>query len=644
MNMEKKLKNRLIFVAILTLLFMILLFIKNSSNNTKIAKEKDLLAIQNESEKDFKTNGYTLENPNIILNPYEISPLTALILFETPNEERVSITVKGKDKHTTFNNTFENTKKHYIPVYGLYPDSENEIILEYGNNSKTIYIETEKLPDDFILPISVKVDKTKLDNQLYFFTPASVGYTAAYDINGDVRWYLTKNASWEIERLDNGNILLSTERLLIEPYYTTGMYEMNLLGKIFKEYKLQGGYHHDYFEMENGNFLVATCDPQSVTVEDIIVELDRETGEIIKQFDLKDILNQEDGKSESWSSRDWFHNNSVWYDKKTNSITLSGRHKDAVINFDYSSGKLNWIIGDSTNWDDEYQKYFFKPVGELEWQWSQHSAKITPEGYVFIFDNGNNKSKIEENYVPAIKSYSRGVMYEIDTNEMTIKQIWQYGKEKGSDFYSPYISEVDYLDKNHYLVHSGGIVYKDGVISNYPAGLSKGCDLVSHTVEILNDKEIFEIKLPTNNYRAEKMDIYNYSDSNINFSNKELGIFSKTKIDSNKLALNLTAKEIPKEYNVSFIAEKDRLSFSGDFNENDDVKLILNKGFINKLYKIALKEEKHEALCIDIFSKNKTDDKVSVTKFINYRSLFGRYNLYVEINGKVYNTKQHIKI
>ena len=139
---------------------------------------------------------------------------------------------------------------------------------------------------------------------------------------------------------------------------------------------------------------------------------------MLKHFDLKDILEIDDGKSENWSSYDWFHNNSVWYDKKTNSITLSGRHMDAVINIDYKTGKLNWIIGDSTNWSKEYQKYFFKPVGDnFEWQWSQHAAMITPEGYVFLFDNGNNKSKNKEEYVNASDSYSRGVMYKINTKK-----------------------------------------------------------------------------------------------------------------------------------------------------------------------------------------------------------------------------------
>ena len=70
----------------------------------------------------------------------------------------------------------------------------------------------------------------------------------------------------------------------------------------------------------------------------------------------------EDGQSENWTAYDWFHNNAVWYDKKTNSVTLSGRHQDAVININYKTGKLNWIIGDPTNWSKEYQKYFFKKL------------------------------------------------------------------------------------------------------------------------------------------------------------------------------------------------------------------------------------------------------------------------------------------
>ena len=341
--------------------------------------------------------------------------------------------------------------------------------------------------------------------------------------------------------------MVSTERLVNSPYYMTGLYEIDLLGHIYNEYSLKGGYHHDYFELPNGNLLVASDDfnNESGTVEDYIVELDRTTGNIIKTWDLKDILNMEDGKSENWSSYDWFHNNSVWYDLDTNSITLSGRHQDAVINIDYETGKLNWIIGDPTNWSSDYQKYFFTPVGEdFEWQWSQHAAMITPEGYVFIFDNGNNKSKDSSKYVDATNSYSRGVMYKIDTDKMTIEQVYEYGKERGSSFYSPYISDVDYLSKNHYLIHSGGIVYVDGKNSNQPAGFSSNTTLKSDTVEILNNKVIFEIVLPTNNYRVEKLSLYTENDYE-NTLGKRLGSLGETRVSKkdNKFIMEYCSDE-----------------------------------------------------------------------------------------------------
>ena len=97
-----------------------------------------------------------------------------------------------------------------------------------------------------VLPTDVYADKDELTNDLYFYTPSSKGYTCAYDVNGDVRWYFTNYALWKIDRLKNGHLLVSTERLIYNLYYMTGLYEMDLLGKIYMEYSLEGGYHHDY--------------------------------------------------------------------------------------------------------------------------------------------------------------------------------------------------------------------------------------------------------------------------------------------------------------------------------------------------------------------------------------------------------------
>ena len=645
--MEKK---KIIGVSLLGLIVLLLTIYvaldSFSQNKEEVDNVVSMIDDQIEKEKNLKAQGYTLESPNVVLNPYGNSPLTALVMFTTDEETEVEVTIKGKDKNSTFTHTFESAKEHYLPIYGLYANKENEVILKVGEESKTLKIKTEALPDNMALPTSVTAKKDKLGNDLYFFTPSSSGYTVAYDVNGDVRWYLTNYALWKVDRLENGNLLLSTERLVNSPYYMTGMYEMTLLGKIVKEYSLPGGYHHDYYEMPNGNFLVASDNFSSGTVEDYIVEMDRNTGEIVKTFDLTKILNKEDGKSENWTQYDWFHNNSVWYDKKTNSITLSGRHMDAVINLDYETGKLNWIIGDPTNWSEEYQKYFFTPVGDdFEWQWSQHAAMITPEGYVFILDNGNNKSKIESEYVPASKSYTRGVMYKIDTENMTIEQIWEYGKERGSSFYSPYISDVDYLDQNHYIVHSGGIVSVDGKPSNQPAGLSTGeVKLTSDTVELLNDEVIFEIKIPTNNYRVEKMSLYGDEKFSLGGQTK-IGSLGKTDVDKTSLGFGLGAKdieEIKEEHEITLTKESDRLVFKGRFLRGTKVEVLLYKNGLMKSYEVPISKKPYTALCVDVFTEEETENGIVVTKNINAEGLKGQYAIYVKIDNTLYNTGRYV--
>ena len=638
-----------LIIFLLIIVFMGGYYYFSHKANSEVERIISIVEKQSKLESNLSASGYTFDNPNIVLDPYENAPLSALVMFETDREEEVTITVVGKDELSTFEQTFEAAKEHYIPVYGLYADTLNEVVIKVGEKKKTINIQTDPLPENFILPTKVKAEKEKLTNDLYFFTPSSVGYTCAYDVNGDVRWYLSSYALWKVDRLENGHLMLSTERPVNSPYYMTGMYEMDLLGKVYNEYSLSGGYHHDYFEMENGNFLIASDEFNNAdgTVEDIVVEMDRETGKIVKTFDLKDVLNMEDGKSASWINYDWFHNNSVWYDKATNSITLSGRHKDAVINIDYETGELNWIIGDPTNWNEEYQKYFFKPVGdgEFEWQWSQHAAMITPEGYVFILDNGNNKSKIESEYVKAEDSYTRGVMYKIDTEKMTIEQVWEYGKERGSDYYSPYISDVDYLAKNHYIVHSGGISYKDGIVQNEPAGLAGADELRSITTELLNDKVIFEITLPTNNYRVEKMPVYVGNDFTLGKAEIK-GDLGETKVDSEHFGLLLNINKIDKEYenyNITFNKEYDRLVFKGQFKKGTDVKIYLVDGLKSNIYNVSVSKKPYTALCVDIFTEEENENGIVVTKYINEVNLKGKYKIYVEIEGKLYNTEEYVE-
>lgn len=265
-----------------------------------------------------------------------------------------------------------------------------------------------------------------------------------------------------------------------------------------------------------------------------------------------------------------------------------------------------------------------------------------PEGYVFILDNGNNKSKMKEEYVEASNSYTRGVMYQIDTENMTIKQVWQYGKERESEFYSPYISDVDYLNQNHYIVHSGGIVYVDGKNSNQPAGFSENTTLESDTVELMNDEVIFEIKLPTNNYRVEKMNLYQEEEEYHIQKVKRVGTLGKTPIEKTKFTPYMKSFEIDKNYKshkIEISQEIDRLVVKGKFKKQNQVKIVLYQDLKSQYYQVRVSKKTYTAMCVDIFTEEEQEDGIVVTKYINQEGLHGKYSIYIEIDGILYNTE-----
>ena len=236
------------------------------------------------------------------------------------------------------------------------------------------------------------------------------------------------------------------------------------------------------------------------------------------------------------------------------------------------------------------------------------------------------------------------MLYKINAEQKTVEQIWQFGKERGSDFYSPYISDVDYLGKDHYLVHSGGIVKSDGKPSNQPAGLTEGkVTLLSDTVEIKDGKIIFEIKSPTNNFRVEKMDAYTGVDFAL-IDARRLGTLGVTEVSGKKQGV-ITDTDVDQEFlkyhKITLKNEEDRLVFSGQFKREDQVRIALYRNFNTNFYNLKISKNPLTALCVDILTEDEDQNGIMVTKYINKDGLRGNYSVYIEYNGKLYNTGKY---
>lgn len=535
-------------------------------DNTKgIVDNADDILLQAEIDRklktDFNSHYYSFDNPLIVQDPYNVAPLTALVGFKTDYKGYVSVEVKGKDENSSITHDFTQLERtHLLPIYGLYPDYDNEVIITFHAENgevftNTIFLLTDPLPASMQQAEIITVVPEQLTDEL---TIVSSLYLTAYDKNGDVRWYILNNFVFSqispVEKLANGNIAVFNTKMVRSMYYMTGFYEIDMLGKIYTDFLIDGA-HHDFMELSNGDFIVC-AEKNSVTTEDYVVRIDRQTGEVVQSWDLEEIFTQLGSTSDPtymnrtymdrqlfmpnasdeviyeaaehiWT-HDWIHNNSVWYDESNDTMLLTNRQKDLTVEINAKTNEINWMLTDPSSWwASNYTDKILTPIGEdFEHSYGQHAIEKLDNGDIILYDNGNFRAKTVEEEIAAIDNYSRGVVYRVDSKNMTVEQIYQYGKERGSQLYTPYIGDADYLGENHYLITFGGLVIDEvGNRSNSPMELFANIDEnvgESFIIEIKDGHIISELHLHgvllANSYRSEKIYLYNPDQNYVDFS------------------------------------------------------------------------------------------------------------------------------
>ncbi len=616
----------------------------------RYTNEDHLITRQNRAEKAFlaafEKDKPELENAHVLINPYLINPLCALLLFRSKTPASATLTVHGKrNSREDIVHAFPQTTSHVLPVIGLYEGMSTRVTVSLSSGeSKTFAIASQPLPEDVCRCRNISTSMNYFGTNFMFLTPAGKNLPTAYDYMGDIRWLLTVNTMFDIKRLKNGNIMTGSHRFCYMPYNSTGLVELNLLGKIYREYRLPGCYHHDHFEMKDGNILALTQDFTRDTVEDMCVLLDRETGNILKTWDYRKVLPTDAAGSGSQDAHDWFHNNAVWYDRKTHSLSFSGRHQDAIINLDFETGELRWIVGDPEGWPEAMQKkYFFKPVGDLsqfDWQYEQHACVICPDGDVMCFDNGQYRSKDKAKYIRNRDNFSRGVRFRINTGKMEIEQVWQYGKELGEAFFSPYICNVEYYAEGHYLIHSGGIGWQDGYASDMLGAFINpktmpGTDICSKTVEQKDGVVMYSMEVDGNFYRAEKLAPYHDGDNAAFGAGKLVGRLEVTPTFDTIAEASETDTVIDSWHQIHIEEDEDRLVFHGRFERGSLVQLLLQSDRETRPYFINTAATWALAMCSGAYLEN--DERV-IKKNISKEGLAGIYEIKVLVEDKIYKT------
>ena len=450
------------------------------------------------------------QEDSIRVNPSGEAPLTAIVPSSMPLKGRFGVKVFGK---TPDGISIEGTLSEFgegqvIPILGLYPNYNNTVEITFLSPQgkvrarRQLQLQTgtvSSLPGLNITQNQLPAD----DDGIFFLSDGRQGF----DQRGETRWIYTGDARYLFRKLQNGNLVVATATGVIR-YHSVAFEEINMLGETIRRYEVPNLMHHEVREMPNGNFLVASNSElytgsnwDGKGEEDYIVEIDRESGEVVKSWNLNDILDNQRPRADGVENDDWLHLNGLYFNEADNSIVLSSRHQSLLAKIDYETGDLRWILAHPAGWGAEWLPYILQPVhtdgspvdlANVDFlPYFLHAPAPLPDGSIAVYDNGNYRNFYEDPSVPQI-SYSRAVAYQIDEAAGTVQLAWQFDYEQS--IFTIATGDIDYFDHNQHrligFLNSG---------SNSPK-----------IVELdANDEIVFEADFNLGSYyRCEKISLY----------------------------------------------------------------------------------------------------------------------------------------
>ena len=555
-----KSRKKIIIFGVIVFLFLICaaVLIKNgilvnptekSLSKSQEVPEYDILTWQAQQELDIKNDyaagSYTFENPYVIVDPYEMNPNTALVIFEGKKAGNIDVEIQGDDEFATLRYAKYSRNTHFeIPIIGLYAGREN--IVRLNNQQGDIVqlsIRTDPLPVDFqTYTLDTSIPEKMEPGFTLFIACFENSYTAILDHNAQVRGYLSNRYmahGTAIIQLKNGHMLSTGDEYKQIPYNMSSLWEFNWLGKLFREYEIPNAVHHNITEMPNGDFLAVSNDVNmftSGTREDVVIIIDRETGEVKKEYNFRKILDETRDPYHHFHPNiinvqniDWMHTNGAIFNQDDNSIIVSSPTQSQVVAIDATTSEIRWILGPHEGYSGSssyLKKYLLSPLGsDFEWQWGQHDPMILPDFDhnpdtmdMLLFDNGQSRSFTEENAINPTKNYSRAVIYRINPKQKTVEQIWQYGKECGTTCYATFLGDADYLPLtgNRIIAFGGQIRANDMPVDDIVGGVFGDLVVNSKVVEV--DKAgqvVYSVSVKDNKYtssaetyQAERINFY----------------------------------------------------------------------------------------------------------------------------------------
>ena len=415
-----------------------------------------------------QTRGATPFISNLHLTASDTTVLKSIQFTIRPKPGSVARALSGTyANYYLIDRGFENleTGQIVLPVYGLYDGYSNLVTLTYrfldgSSRQANITIGTATFNDacgyknpTFLqhrttTPLSY--DYIMVKGACSDFSPAIV------DTDGALRWVGTAGFSSNAAGFFDNAIYLA---------HGPSLYRIDLDGAVTEvgDYSSLGitFFHHNIDRGKVGIILDANTTSFS---ESVNIEVDA-SGRVLKRWDLAAIISSamraggdDPGQFVYQTPNDWFHNNSVAYNRADNSIIISSR-ENFLICIDYDTSAIKWILGDPTKKWYQFQSLrrfaFTLAPGSLP-PIGQHAVSVTFDQNILVFDNGQNSTFQEPAGME--RAYSAPRKYKLDLNARTATEIWNF--DLGQSLWCPFCGSVYEDAPFNYLIN---FTFVDGV-------------------------------------------------------------------------------------------------------------------------------------------------------------------------------------
>ena len=599
-------------------------------------------------EKELKNSDNTLDDPLILENPYKVAPLSALLVFRTPEPSGIKMTINDKTPVV-----FEKTKEHALPVYGLYDDFNNKVeIIDEKGNANTLTIKTKKYKGKVL-----DVEKNDLKpSEEFFLVSPDYENTSAYESNGKLLWYL------DLPDIEGAVIFLGDGRFLIsDPYQGaggirinySGFMEADYLGKVRKLYLGEYGYHHEIVRIKNNTeYLLPGHDEDSPFMQGILYTTDAKTMQVKQKIDFYDVFRKHAPKwTKDLVKKEKFNFviNGIDYDEKTGDALASVRSLGMIIRINMDSEKIKWIFADPANLPKEMKKYLLKPTDNTRYPYGQHACTFLPGGRI-SYHNNDVDFLAGEMYLSSFKNnYSSNEILKVDEDDLKVSTDWTFDGNK--DIISKMSGSLEFLKDGHKLISYGSAILKSEYDKPEKVEIMNEKKIKALMMELdKNDKVIWKATFPSIIHKVYRSTFYGNSSSDPSKQNGEdpsdpskptSGISNYDVHSFEPIDGQDTSKHLGKKVNIDKISSQleDADELEGSFS------LMINRAVLDTRYK---KSDKIKILFVDESDKGteyvykKAGEELPIINSGRYgirvAGLKGKQKVYVSIGDTWYNT------